>query len=351
MALAVALALSALSLFLLHRTGNLQLAGLPEALSARWSLVVLSVGCQVAVSLTSLVRYRFLLGRLGVRLPFGRLVGPTFVAQAVGTWLPASMAVSEALRLALMFGLTGGEERDRSSWRARIALASLVDRTIGQGAMLLVGSAVGFFLLSSGDPIATAPRVLFVSSVLAALGGVLLLALPFLVRAAWIRQLLDRLSDFASRSPQAGLLVGLLRRVLSVSQKLVAGAADLTSNAAWLVVPSLLSAVLLLISCLTLYLPGLATPHPTPLTAILVGVPLLSLSLIIPLGFAGVGSQQFLALGVFSMFAVDGASLVTASLVQNALALASTTLLGGLAALFLFRDLRALRRARAAPIP
>jgi len=321
----IAVVLSGACLLALRALGALDLG---VVLGLRYNKLALlgAALCNVAVAFGAIVRYRLLLQIVGVRLPLSLLIRPNLVAQAVGTWLPAPMAVTEALRLSMTLGGTsGGAPDELLARRARITVASLVDRVLGLGAMLLAGGTAGLWLVVSGSAIASRTDAVLVFSGISIGLGVVLLLLPLAGRFRWPARLAVWMAGWRPHR-------GRGRWLASVMESLSKAAEDIAAPTWGLVAPGMVSVCLLLGTCGSYYLPGLATPHPLSFTALVVGVPLLSLSTVLPLGFAGIGSQQLLALGVFSIFALDGASVVTASLVQNSLSIATTTTLGVFAA-------------------
>jgi hypothetical protein len=329
-------------LFALHSAGGFELGELKRSIVRGWPLLLASAACQGTVSFVALARYRVLLHHLGVRLPLRRLIGPALVSQAIGTWLPASMAVTEALRLGLMLGVTRDSGApDATAERARIAVASVVDRTVGLAAMFIVGGILGLKLVLSGDPVVRSQVMTVVLSLFSLASGAALLLLPALARGGWLKVLIGGLARIGPPRMRS-----LFERAERASGALAGGFAELRASPAWFLGPGLLSALVLLISGLGMYLPGQLTSAPPAYLAIVVGVPLLSLAQLLPLGFAGLGSQQVLTVGTLSIFALDASSVATASLLQNGVGLITTTLLGGAAATFLMRDYAALRRRR-----
>jgi hypothetical protein len=340
-ALAVAVLVSAACLFALHRSGTLHWATLAPILLEHGWLLVGTGACQVVLTFVAVWRYQLLLRRLGANLPFHTLVGPTVVAQAIGVWLPASMAVMEAVRLGLMLRLTRGATGTApSDMRARVAIASLLDRLVGQATMLFVGGACGLTLAARGGPLVKLPAVLASLAAVSMAGGGALLLLPSVSRSQIVARLLAAVSTHGSKP---GL--GALARGSALVQRLLDGVALLRGQRGWFLIPSLLSTGILSLAALALYLPGLATAAPPAYVAFFIGIPLVQLAQLLPLGFAGLGTQQLLTVGMLAPLATDAASVAAASFAQNAISLVSTTLLGAGASVFLAQDLAELRRA------
>lgn len=340
-ALVLAVLVSTACLIALYRSGSLHWTTLAPIFFEHGWLLAGTGACQVALTFVAVLRYRLVLRRLGVDLPFHTLVGPTLVGQAIGVWLPASMAVMEAVRLGLMLGVTRGRTGVATSeMRARVAVGSLLDRLVGQATMLCAGGALGLMLAARRSPLVTLPALLTVLAAISLAGGSALLLLPALSRSQTLERLLAWLGE---RGTKPGF--GALARGSSLIQRLLEGIGLLGGQRGWFLIPSLLSTGILSLAALALYLPGLATRVPPAYLAFFIGIPLVQLSQLLPLGFAGLGSQQLLTVGMLAPFAADPASVAAASFTQNAVSLVSTTLLGAGASAFLAQDLAELRRA------
>jgi uncharacterized membrane protein YbhN (UPF0104 family) len=111
-----------------------------------------------------------------------------------------------------------------------------------------------------------------------------------------------------------------------------------------MVLAVILGATSLPITCLTMWLPALRGSAPVPFWPLVEVVPLLSLATVLPLGLAGFGSQQAITALGLAAFGVPSSAVVTASLVQNVVALLVQSLAGGVAAIVYARELRALFR-------
>ena len=106
--------------------------------------------------------------------------------------------------------------------------------------------------------------------------------------------------------------------------------------------PLLISLALAVLNPLTLYSAAWAIDRPLPILAITTSIPFTLLAILLPLGIAGFGGQQAMAVGAFSVFNLNPETVVAASLVQNVLALTVYTVCGGIAAGIVSRKLMAI---------
>ncbi len=139
------------SLLILKKLGYLDLRPVAEAFrrEGHWiGLIVLSL---TGLLTLSAIRFYFLVRGLGIDAPFREVLGTNLVGQAVGQWLPGSMAMTEVLRFGVMAGLRPKGDSGRISAGpgplGRLGLAILVDRLLGLGAMFALGGLAGFYLL------------------------------------------------------------------------------------------------------------------------------------------------------------------------------------------------------------
>lgn len=307
-----------------------------QAFRERREWVLGGAVAQLAVAVLGIVRFGLLLKLFEVSVPAARIGGATLLSQAIGQLLPGSMAATELIRVGLLLGLGRREltavDPDLS---ARLVLASVLDRILGLGAMMVFGGVTGVALLLSGPP-----RAVLVVTAYAAVSlvlGAVMLALPML-GTLWPGPVDGPPWGGGGLTPVARVLARLhsLRRVW------VAHSVEVARAPAKLVAAALLGAISLPVSCLTVWLPAEAGPMPLPFWPLAAAVPLLSLATVLPMGLAGFGSQQAFAALALAAFDVDSKAVVTASLVQNVVVLVVGSVLGAVAAALFARDLRAL---------
>jgi uncharacterized membrane protein YbhN (UPF0104 family) len=324
------------SLWILNKLGWLDLRPIGRAFRREWPWIGLVVASLLGLLLVGAIRFHRLMHAFGAPAPFRDVLAANLIGQAVGQWLPGSLAMTEILRFGVMAGRTGEKSPDdpleASGPKGRLGLAIIVDRLLGLGVMFAVGGLAGIFLLArnkidAGFIIA----VLFLSAISLIL-GLIALAAPFrpnhrlqrlagraagmtpavaceneiapspprhlLRRAAWeIFRLLETLKEFRTRENRGAVLLFL----------------------------SLAAAVL---NPLTLYFASQATGFPLSFPVILAAVPLTTAAILLPTGIAGFGGPQLLAAGVFRLLGANPGTAVTACLLQNTIVLAVQTLGG-----------------------
>jgi uncharacterized protein (TIRG00374 family) len=316
-------------LFFMHREGLFDLSAVASAFAQQLPLVVVIVLSQILLAGLLLLRYGLLVRMLGLTLPWSHLASANFVSNAVGQWAPGSLAVTEILRMSLMLGAQKAQGNSLSKSASAIAVASFYDRTIGFFTMLSVGSVTTLIALWQGvRSQALVPSfqnasfvglgALFVFSFFSSLG---LLFLPFLARSKRMKIFAEFLQK---KFPAHHALGKILARFLNVLEVLRQGERVLHH----MFLPFLISALCLFLSCFGLYLCAHAVGGQLEFGAILATFPMTALASLLPLGFAGLGGYQLVAVGAFGLFGVAPAVVSTASVLQNALLLAVNTLIG-----------------------
>jgi len=331
------LGISAVCFAGMRALGLLQWQDAAAAFRQRGGSILGSAAAQLAVAILGIVRCGLLLALFKVSVPARRVAGATLLSQAIGQFLPGSMAATELIRVGLLLGLGRGQvtalDPDLS---ARLVLASILDRILGLGAMMVFGGVTGVALLMTDAPRALVVVIGYAAASL--LLGAFMLALPVL-GTLWPGPVDGPAWGGGALTPVARVLARLhgLRRVWVVHSAEVARAPGK------LVLAALIGAISLPISCLTVWLPAQGGPMPLPFWPLLAVVPLLSLATVLPMGLAGFGSQQAFAALALAAFGVDSKAVVTASLIQNVVVLVVGAALGAVAAALFARELRGLR--------
>ena len=316
--------------------GLLHLHEVALAFRDRAGWVLAGAGAQLAVLGLGVLRLATLLSLFGLTVPMSRVAASTIVSQAIGQYLPGSMAATEVIRLGLLLGFRDRRVVD-ADLSARLMLASVLDRVLGLGSMLVLGGLTAFAsLIPSGH----GPRGIVISvGVLSLVGGGILLAVP----------IGGRFWRYRPPSVKWGaggetLLARALRRLRSLLRAWVQHGDYALRSPGKLALAVALGAASLPVTCLTMWLPALRGAAPVPFWPLVAVVPLLSLATVLPLGFAGFGSQQAITALGLAAFGVSSSAVVTASLVQNVVALLVQSVAGGVAGIAYARELRVLSR-------
>ena len=324
------------SLGILHRLGylNLEPVGTAFRRGGPWiGLVVLSL---LGLLVTSAVRFHRLIRAFGAPAPFRDVLAANLIGQAVGQWLPGSLAMTEILRFGVMAGRTEGKQPEGaisgSGPKGRLGLAIIIDRLLGLGTMFAVGGLAGLFLLARNKIEAGFVIVVLFLSAMSMILGLMALAAPFRPnrrlqrlagRMAGMTPAAARGNENAPSPPRPFLRrpAWELFRLLETLKEF----RDRENRGAVLLFLSLAAAVL---NPLTLYFASLAAGFPLSFPAILAAVPLTTAAVLLPTGIAGFGGPQLLAAGVFRLLGADPATAVAACLLQNTIVLAGQTLGG-----------------------
>lgn len=332
--------LSAVTLYLMYRYGFLDFSYIVDAFQhgKRW---VLAAFCaQIVLAVCGVMRYRSLLQVFHVNTKLSHVSAASLVSTAVGQWAPGSLAVMELLRVGLMIGadkhavqqgFQNSAELAKFGVRARITAASLFDRLLGFCLILAMGSVVSFFLLFSESLTAQREHLLLALGVGSAFGAIFILALPTLSRSRWPSVQIVRLLVQLRKSRQQPLILKFYRILFKFFKKLNAlkrTIAHAPRHPKSYLLPMLWSIGVSLSSCFALFFSSFAIDRPISFLAILAVFPVQAVSTLLPIGFAGVGGQQLVAVALFDIFSLDAASVASASLLQNIIYILVNTVLG-----------------------
>jgi len=330
------------SLWILKKLGFLDLQPVLEALRREWLWIGLAVLSLLGLLIISAIRFFLLVRIFGIAAPFRNILAANLIGQALGQWLPGSLAMTEVLRFGVMAGLVSKTDPDNdhsgSGPKGRLGLAILIDRLLGIGAMFAVGGLAGFFLLL-GQGGGGSFAVIFFLSAISLVLGFFALAAPFrpnrllhrvATRAAGTK--FDRRKGATDHAPG---LRGLFRRTARKRLLLLDTLDETRLRGYRPAAPLVLSLAASLLNPFTLYFAFLATGRPLAFPVILAAIPLTVAAVFLPAGIAGFGGPQLLAAGVFSLFGADPKTVVAACLLQNTIVLAVQTLGGGLGGVLL----------------
>lgn len=342
-------------LYLMYKLEFLKVRDILNAFHERPSTLLMLACVQIFAAFAMMIRYRELLKVLGLRAPVKQVSSATFVSTAVGQWAPGSLAIVELLRVSLMFGThakaqsSSAASAENVGVKARLAIASFADRLVGFLGILLLGFVFSFYLMAkSGWPetlagLLSGPGLLLLSS---GVGSLSLICLPFAVRLRFFRNAERRWKRHgdAAQGRWGRVLNALLGHFETTRHNIDAG----TRHPQRLIQPLLLSMLSLLLTSLSLYLSAQAIGQSLDFLQIVCAYPLISLSALLPLGFAGIGGYQIVMATIFGLFSVSPAVVASAGVLQSAVVLVVNTLLGLLYARVCSGQIRAILRRPAA---
>jgi uncharacterized protein (TIRG00374 family) len=290
------------------------------------------------------IRSYVLLNKVSVVTKFSHVLTAGFISQAMGQWMPGSMMVIEVIRFGLITGMSRprpnvDDRSQRDDLPARVGIAFLLDRVLGLGGMFITGALCAAILLAKKDPLIKHSSPLIAMATISCCIGASLLMAPFWLRNRHLLRFLAGTgadSIFKSQIGGGWSPLARVRQTLRFGMKAL-GEASMTWRDFRL--PLFLSLALAVVNPLTLYSAAWAIGRPLPIPAIITAIPFTLLAILLPLGIAGFGGQQAMAVGAFSVFNINPETVVAASLVQNVLALAVYTVCGGIAAGIVSRKL------------
>lgn len=318
-------------LYLMHRFGLLQWDEIARAFSTHPKTIIGICVVHFLSAVVLMIRYWRLLTVFGIKTQLRQASAATFVSTALGQWFPGSMAVVEIIRVSLMFGSEKAQTKNEGprqfEIRSRLAIVSLVDRLVGFTGILLMGTLFSGFALIQMDGTSHTGYLGVLGLLLMSGGGVIaLVSLPLFVRLKIVRGLINRLEKRKWREERAfsRKLSGLCRQLEVVRHDIEAGTRHLP-RLIWPVASSMLS---LLLASAALYLSARALSVRLDFYQIVCVFPVIAVSSLLPLGFAGIGGYQLVLASVFSLFSVPAAAVASAGILQSALSLLVSTVLG-----------------------
>jgi uncharacterized membrane protein YbhN (UPF0104 family) len=255
------------------------------------------------------VRYQAVLRSMARRVALAPILAASTVSTAVSMWLPASAGVMEVMRFGLVVRSTRGDPAAVS--KTDLAVAGLVDRLLGLATVALIGLFGGLYLLATAGTARRGPMWIVVA--LTAL-LVAVCAIPFVA----VR--VPRLERAVSR-PGGPALVGILGRLDAALRRV-----DLRSSA--LGVAVLASLAVSLTSILATYVAMRLLVPSTPLLAVAVAFPSLTVAAVLPGNIAGFGGNQVAAAVVFGALGLDAKAAVLASFLVSTVSLVTATAAG-----------------------
>ena len=310
---ALSVTVAALLLWVLAQRRLIETRALIDvAVSAPGTLLVLGALLFIPLVMGS-VRLQAVLQAMAKRVPMAAILPASAISGAAAIWLPASAGVMEVMRFGLVVRSTRGGPAAVS--KTDLAVACLVDRLLGMATVALVGLLGSLYLLVTGSVGRSAGTWVIVALSVGLAAGC---ALPFVA----VR--LPQVERTASGPWTAGPLRVLARVKTALRQ------VELRSPA--FAVASLASLSISVVSILTMYLAMRLFAPATPLLAVALACPSLTIAGVLPGNIAGFGSNQVAAAVVFGALALDAKDAVLASLLVSALGLVTASIAGAICA-------------------
>ncbi len=350
----------------MDRYNFLQLNSIKKAFLTHSKLIFLIIFLQILICFFSTIRYFSLLKIFSINVDFKNVTAATFVSNALGLWLPGSMAFIEIIRITLMLGaghkfltvekkeetsnqkpistkkshqhptdvpkkLSGVRIKEQLSFRTMLATVSLFDRLVGFWAMLLVGlfCLLYRFIFYSGiiknnyEMIGLIFLFLFTF-----LSFLLITFLPYLSRKILIRKLFKHKKRFILKIFRRGFLHNLSKKIFSELSSVLDATAVGGKKLNCFLPPIFYSLICVFLQAISMYYSAIAIANFIPFSAILATISILALATLLPIGFGGIGGVQFIAAVSMSFFGISPNSAASAQFLQTALNLFSITFVG-----------------------
>lgn len=348
-----------LFLFFMYRSNILDFHLLQSSFQNHKKIMILISLLQILNCLFMALRYQTLLRIFHIKVGFFNSTAATFVSNAIGLWMPGSMAFIEVIRIALMTGANhhsnphklnsqSPEYSDKMkmlSLRSKLTAISLFDRFIGLFVMLVFGGvAASLVLFSKADILEKDNSQTFLLSILIVFSFLLslfILLLPFFARSLFFRKFIGRMERIFLTLFKHGVLNKILRKIFYEIQALLDAISIGGRQIEHFLIPTLFSVFCLFFTAFGTYFCAIAISNPIPLPAVLATVSIISLASLLPIGFGGMGGVQLVAAIVMGIFSVEHKVAASAQFLQTAINLLSLSLAGLFFVKLTFRQIRA----------
>jgi glycosyltransferase 2 family protein len=255
--------------------------------NAQFGLVGGCVALYLAGQAISTLKWRLLLGPVGLSTPYARLLGFYFTGMFFNLFLPTIVG-GDAVKAVLLARETGAP--------ARATMSVFMERDTGLCALLLIALVAAFL----------APPV--------TLYGISLVALTWLLAAGYVVANIVLFSPHAYRVTDRLIARSPLRRMRARAASLYEAATPYTRAIGVLLPSMLLSIIFQCIVIGVVFLSARALSLSIPLTAVAVFVPLVSLAGMVPVSVNGLGVREALYILLFGRIGISAELAVALAL-------------------------------------
>jgi uncharacterized protein (TIRG00374 family) len=278
--------------------------------SADWRLVLVAGLLHLATVIPSVVRWRSILEDFSIRTPFWKLTQICMIGYFFNMLLPSAVG-GDFFRA---FYLSRRESRGMST----TLTTTFVDRVAGLFAMLLIGLVSIIFYPVQVHGRSLLPLMILLSSAFSV--GIVMLFHPW--SHAQVHRLLERFG-----------LVRLVERFELVYK----GLNQLRGNTRTIIIITTSSLLIQITVIVAMWFAALSIGIRAPFTLFLVFIPLVNLSVAVPLTINGMGLREAVYFVLFSEVGVPVEAAVTLSLLNLAV-VAMTAIPGGIVYSFYKKD-------------
>ena len=342
---------SCLIIYFMARNNFLHIESLKSAFIIHRKLIFIILILQIILCFVTTLRYFSLLNLFQIKVDFKNVTAATFVSNALGLWMPGSMAFIEIIRISLMIGAEHKlhsdeaaqlyketEEKEKKnktqlSLRSRLTTASLFDRLIGLWSMLIIGLFfIGWTLLhhlneiihtNSYEYIGLICMFIFTLSLF-----IFITFLPYFSSKLIIRKTLNHIERFFLRLFRRSFFNRFLKKLVFEINSILDAISHGGKQFNKFLIPILYSFLCVFIQAFAIYYAAMAISSIIPFSAILATISILALATILPIGFGGVGGVQIIAAIALSFFGVSPQIAASAQLLQTAINIVAISFAG-----------------------
>ena len=320
-----------LFLYWMHKKNMIDFHELIHSFFLHPKIIFLVFFLQVALCFMASIRYFTILKLFHFKVGFFNVTSSTFIGNALGQWLPGSLAFIEMIRYVLMMGATRkfNEDSVQANRKTRLMGATLFDRCLGLFVMFVFGFFSSLSIIYQGFIHGISfdrnMILILILCVLSFFALVAMILLPFLMMSAVFKKTSQNIFSFFLKFifsqkrkdfwMRQGYRLALFLNTISFQDKKIKD----------FLIPLFISFVCLIFMNLSTYYCAMAAGNFIPFSAIFSTVALVSLSTLLPLGIGGVGGFQLVAAFIYSIFSVDAKTAAHAQILQNLMNLFSLT--------------------------
>jgi len=273
-------------------------------------------------------RYKSILKILGLEKKTRHAVSATLVSNALGQWLPGSVAFVEILRVGFSLKVNQGNQLTPHE-KFSFAMASLFDRIIGLFMTLLLGSVITFyFVISAPDKHASSYFILLCVFIINLSLCLMIMALPLIAGSKSMQHILAQGERFFLRvlsgSKPRKIVMGLFHKL----NDLIKIFSENGKNYKLFLVPMSISLFSVFCFTLGMHLSWIALGSRIPFYETLALISSLFLIGSLPISVGGIGAPQFLAAILYGAFGASPSLAASAQLLLTAVTLVTISFVG-----------------------
>ncbi len=292
-------------------------------------ILIFGIACaQILNHLSMAYRYKYILKFLGLEKKTTKVLSSTFISNAIGQWLPGSLAFIEIIRINLVLKRSKGIGLTPHD-KFHLTTASLFDRIIGLFVALVLGTVLTFyFLLRMSDKTSANFYILSILFLFNLSLTIFILILPIIAGSKPLQKILARCErlclKFISHTVAQQVVMNIFHKINSLIKVFAENGKKY--NLFW--IPIGLSLMSIGSFTLAMHFAWLAVNSNIPLLETLALNSTLALSVAIPISVGGIGAPQLIAAILYGAFGANAAFAASAQLLVIGINLIAISAIG-----------------------